>query len=235
MAIAIIKQNYSLSNSESIETEKYQRKMRVFFAPPRPLLVDTIFNQATKHLYTPAYIALNNLSDKKKYLQYLCNLSHDLALLEYMLLTTNPSIPVLPALYRTEAIALDIGSLGGTQCTISKCMRSFKRSSYLMGLSQAPHRLLAHLSVHYWGFLSGGSDITSKISKTWGKHSVALYRFKSSRAALHHEFQEQMHKHFKSLSNKEFQEFQSEVPKAWKFLLHQISGRFDRAFQTGSK
>lgn len=159
-------------------------------------------------------IQLPTLSDRRITASYLSGLLADLSFIEEALLSSRVPLPSLQILARTEAIRKDIEAMGPVEPP-SDLVRRFGHKEHLEKIRNRPALLLAHLSVHYLGFLSGGLILAPKYAAHFGEQAVHLYRFPGQMAhLLQQQFLNEMGD---AIEGADQAEFDSEVQTAWEF------------------
>lgn len=159
-------------------------------------------------------IQLPTLSDRRITASYLAGLLADLSFIEQALADSGVPLPSLALLRRTEAIRTDIEAMGPAEPP-SDLVHQYRHREHLEWIKERPALLLAHLSVHYLGFLSGGLMLAPKYAAHFGEEAVNLYRFPGQQPhLLQQQFLNEM---AKAIEGADQAEFDKEVQTAWEF------------------
>lgn len=156
-------------------------------------------------------VQMPTVEKRKETTMYLKGLLHDIRLLEGHLKRHQLHFDTLSFLFREEAIKLDIKAMND-KVEMSDLIEVYDHEGHFDSISEKPHLLLAHLCLHYVGFLSGGQALSPKYSKNFGADAVHLYDFKDQIAGdLMKRFLSEVEAYLKGLPPEEFEAFQKEV------------------------
>jgi hypothetical protein len=156
--------------------------------------------------------------DREKTANYLAGLSRDIDDLEGRLRVHQVPFTTLRQLARSEAIADDLNNMG-VDADASPLIEEQDHAGHFEEIAASPHRLLAHLAVHYIGFLSGGQIAAPILSRNFGANTVNLYRFDGGAMSLKSQFERELQDYLDTLSDEEFLEYQEEVAIAWNYVI----------------
>ncbi len=159
-------------------------------------------------------VQMPTLSNRRITASYLAGLLADLSFIEEALASSNVRMPSLPTLARAAAIRKDLEAMGPAEPP-SELADQFQHREYLKGIRRRPTLLLAHLSVHYLRFLSGGLILAPKYASHFGEEAVNLYRFPGQTPhLLQQQFLNEM---AKAIEGADQGQFDREVQTAWEF------------------
>lgn len=159
-------------------------------------------------------VQMPTLSNRRITASYLAGLLADLSFIEEALAESGVRMPSLSILSRAAAIRQDIEAMGPAEPP-SHLVHQFQHREHLESIRDRPALLLAHLSVHYLGFLSGGLMLAPKYASHFGEEAVHLYRFPGQQPhLLQQQFLNEM---AKAIEGADQGEFDREVQTAWEF------------------
>jgi len=200
-----------LQSGVSAESGSTERK-----GDKRPALWNRLFSM--KDHESIIRVQMPTVAKRKETASYLNGLHHDIRLLEGHLQKHRLHFDTLPLLFREEAIRQDLQAIR-TEEEMADLVKIYDHEGHFNSIAGKPHLLLAHLSVHYLGFLSGGQALAPKYSKNFGEDTVHLYDYKDQNPhGLMNRFLVEVEGYLQGLPPEENQAFQEEVRLGWIFI-----------------
>ncbi len=174
-------------------------------------------------------IQMPTVEKRKETTMYLKGLLHDIRLLEGHLKRHQLHFDTLSILFREEAIKLDIKAINDEE-EMSELVETYDHEGHFESIAGKPHLLLAHLCLHYVGFLSGGQALSPKYSKNFGEDAVHLYDFKDEEPrSLMNRLIVEVEEYLQGLLPEEFQAFKKEVQLGWTFTFDLFNANVRKA------
>ncbi|MBS0605129.1 MAG: biliverdin-producing heme oxygenase [Verrucomicrobia bacterium] len=209
----------------SLVASDQQRKQEIqdsamLRTPDRPtftaLIRDTVSGPGHKTVENFLVGMFRPTPDRQKYAQYLCNLQHDIGIVEALLRKENLPMKTLTRLYFAQKIAQDLSQLQ-FQGEISPLMRQHDHEAHFKGMAGSPHLLMGHFAIHSLGLLAGGKILSAMISRAFGADCVHLYDFSPDPEGLKAEFKSELDQYMLGLTDAQVRELQNEMEHIWEF------------------